>query len=118
MPTIVYTDDVLPISMDPGWLVLHLVHACVYVHVPYKCTYEHLTCRVIPEKLLSIGVHAQDVHGALSANVEQLWSGAVLPVELCWTKLRRRVSYRWPTRVLRGVCGLQRLWRQKEWCVL
>jgi hypothetical protein len=119
MPTIVYTDDVLPICMDPGWLVLDLVHARVFVHVPYQCTYEHLTCRVIPAKLLAIGVHPQEVHGALSASAAQLWSGAAQPADLHWTKLRRRVAFRWPPTVLRGVCRLQQLYRaQKEWCVL
>lgn len=119
MPMIVYTDDALPTCIDPAWLVLDLVHARVFVHVPYQCTYEHLASRVIPDQLLAVGVHPHEAHGALSASPAQLWSGAPQPDDLHWTKLRRRVALCWPPAVLRGMRALQRRYRaQKEWCVL
>ena len=120
LPEIVYTDDVMPVCLDPLAVVVELVglQGGLYVPVPYQCTRENLVARVIPERLQRLGVHPHDVHGALEG---KLYTGDAVP-RAQWTKLRQPVAFRWPWHVRRAVWTLQRWWRRQqkedEWCVL
>lgn len=123
MPYIVFTDEVMPVCMDPEGIILHMTNLTggLYVPVPYQCTYEHLTSGVLPERLQRLGVHPHFVCGALSGSCADLFRNGPTP-EFFWTKLRQKVSYQWPDSVVKAVSALQRQFRhrrdQKEWIML
>lgn len=130
LPEIVYTDDTLPISIDPPHfiLTLHDLQGGVFIHIPYKCSFFQLVSQIIPDKLSHIGVHAHYVHGILenaegnAVRADSLWTGTV-PHILRWSKLRVPVAYSWPRYVIHAIQTVQRRFRRQheldcQWVVL
>ena len=121
--SIEYSNNVLPVAVDPPHVIVQLegLQGGVFVPVPYKCTYEELITKVIPEKLAHVGVHPYDVQGSPEDQygnpicARDLWREGPLPA-LIWTKLRVRVHHVWPSGVLKSIVALQRKFhQQRQW---
>jgi len=120
IPEVIYggSGDPLPVSLDPGWVIVHIrgIPGGVYVDVPYKCTMDQLSATVIPDKLRSLGVHPHDVRGVLmcggrGAWAADIWCDGPPPAMLIWFKLGVRVQHELPAAVVAGIVTLQRQWR-------
>lgn len=130
LPEIVYTNDVLPVSIDPPYFVLTLdnLEGGLFIHVPYKCSFFQLVSQVIPDKLRHIGVNPHYIHGILenangnAVRADTLWTGTV-PAILRWTKLHVPVTYTWPDFVIKAIRTMQMRFRKYndldcQWVVL
>lgn len=115
--------ETVPVVHDPDHVIVCVagIPGGVYVHVPYRCTPEQLIQRVVPDKLMRLGVHAFDVRGApyiddKPAAVADFWCAE--PPPLTWTKLRVPVEHELAPSVIRGIRGLQRAFRERPVFVL
>ena len=114
-----FVPDMVPVVRDPSSVVVDVagIPGGVYIDVPYRCVPKQLVDDVIPDKLRRLGVHAHDCRGApfVDGRVAKpcdFWrpEGA----RLQWTKLRVPVEHQLSDVVLRGICAMQKRFREKQ----
>ena len=106
----------LAVALDPDHIIVHLqgMPGGAYVSVPYQCTLHELMQTVIPSRLLQLGVHPHDAHGAPLERTrpQDIWCNC--PAPICWAKLRVPVQFQMPPHVVRGLVRFQRRWRHVQ----